>query len=113
MKILPVTAIVSAAVLLFLLFDAVRSARPEMRKAFVIPGSLQIFAAAIFLARGRILPEFLPPEILSPLCYFFSLYLTFTAAKELFSGNRRFSKRILWSVSAITAWTLSLLGGTF
>lgn len=113
MKILPVTAIVSAAVLLFLLFDAIRNARPEMRKALVIPGLLQIFAAAVLLARGRILPGFLPPEIITLLCYFFSLYLTFTAAKELFSGNRRISKSILWSVSAATAWVLSLFGGTF
>ena len=110
MTILMIFAIFAAVALVFLLIFFIRNASPENRKAFALPGLIQLFAASIALVRGNVLPDYLPHEIVTILCYFFALYLTFTSAISIASSGKRHGKVLasIWILAAIAFWVLAV-----
>ena len=108
MILFPICAILACASLATLFVTSVLKASPEKRKLYVLPGAVQLFAISIALVRGGIFPGFLPGEIVTIFCYFFSLYITFSAAISLSAPNRKISA--LWIISAVAFWILAILG---
>ncbi len=108
MPILPVFASLVAASLALLFSLNIAKASPERRKLYLVPGIVQLFAISIALARGGILSGFLPAEIITIFSYFFSLYLTYSAAVSLATSDKKISA--LWSLSAISFWVLAIWG---
>lgn len=108
MILLPICAVLASASLAALFIRAVSKAVPEKRKLHIVPGAVQIFAVSIALARGGVLPQFLPGEIITIFSYFFSLYITFSAAISFSASSRKTSA--LWTVSATAFWILAIFG---
>jgi len=106
----PIFGIFAAIALIFLLIHSIWNAAPEKRKAFVVPGLIQLFAASLALVRGNILPYFIPHEIVTILCYFFALYLTFTSAISIAAVGKPHRKKLasLWILTAIAFWVLAI-----
>ena len=102
--------IFAAIALIFLLIHSIWNTAPEKRKAFVVPGLIQLFAASLALVRGNILPYFIPHEIVTILCYFFALYLTFTSAISIAAVGKPNRKKLasLWILTAIAFWVLAI-----
>ena len=100
----------AAIALIFLLIHSIWNTTPEKRRAFVIPGLIQLFAASLALVRGRILPYFIPHEIVTILCYFFALYLTFTSAISIAAVGKPHRKKLasLWIITAVAFWILAI-----
>ena len=103
-------AIFATVALLFLLGYSILNANPEKRKAFLIPGLIQLFAAYIALCRGDVLPEFIPREIVTIFSYFFALYLTFTSAITASAVGKHHRKRLagIWILTAVAFWILAI-----
>jgi len=112
MTILPIFAIIAAITLILLWIFSFKSADPEKRRAYVLPGLIQFFAAGIALFRGGVLPSWIPSEIVTLCCYFFALYLTFTSAISMAAVDKPHRKKwaSLWILAAIAFWILAFFG---
>ncbi len=104
-SILSVTAAISLVSLFFLTFSKVPK---ERRKLYLFPGIFQLFAISVALVRGEVLPRFLPAEIVTIFCYFFSLYLTYSTAISVATSRKRNSA--LWGIAAVAFWILAIWG---
>ena len=110
MTIYPFFACTAAVALIFLWIFSFKNASPEKRKAYLLPGLIQAFAACVALIRGNVLPGFIPQEIVTIFCYFFTLYLTFTTAISMGKiGKKKFLVAV-WALTAIAFWILAIFG---
>ena len=74
---------------------------PEVRKAFIVPTTLQFVALFVLLSAGGILPEIIPFLITRILAFFFALYLTFYAATVLFSTSHK-ERTVMGSLAVVS-----------
>ncbi len=103
-----ILAVILAASLATLFFVNFAKVPKERRKLYLFPGIFQLFAISVALVRGNVLPEFLPAEIVTVFCYFFSLYLTYSTALSFSTSPKRIST--LWGIAAIAFWILAIWG---
>lgn len=103
--IFPILAAIVALSLCSIQISAFRKARD--RRACIVPASVCLFAIFVFLVRGSVLPGILPRELSTIFSYFFSLYLTFSAAIAITSGQNRF-KLASWILATVSAWILAI-----
>ena len=75
---------------------------PKVRKAFIVPTTLQFVALFVLLSAGGILPETIPFLITRILAFFFALYLTFYTATVLFSTAHK-ERTVMGTFAVITA----------
>lgn len=109
---LPILAIVASVTLVAAFVLNVVDADKEMRKLYVIPGIVQLFAIFILLEQGHTLPPFLPKGILFGVSCFLGLYLTYTAviAFTAIGKRHRLTGGFLWAFSALAFAISSYLG---
>lgn len=108
MTFLSIFAALGTASLVLLFLRNLAKASPERRKLYFVPGIFQLFAVSIALVRGGVFPEFLPAEIITIFCYFFSLYLTYSTAISLATSGKKVSA--IWSLAAVSFWILAIWG---
>lgn len=101
-----ILAVLSALALVALFLKSLLHAPKARRKLYVVPGLFQLFAVLVALARGAVVPAFLPAEIITVFIYFFSLYLTYSAAISFSTSPRKVSA--LFSFAAIAYWILAI-----
>ena len=75
---------------------------PEVRKAFIVPTTMQFVALFVLLSAGHILPEVIPFLITRILAFFFALYLTFYTATVLFSTAHK-ERTVMGSFAVVTS----------
>ena len=75
---------------------------PEVRKAFIVPTTMQFVSLFVLLSAGHVLPEIIPFIITRILAFFFALYLTFYTATVLFSTAHK-ERTVMGSFAVITA----------
>lgn len=74
----------------------------EVRKAFIVPTTMQFVALFVLLSAGHILPEIIPFLVTRILAFFFALYLTFYTATVLFSTAHK-ERTVMGTFAVITA----------
>lgn len=109
---LPILSTVAALAIAIELVLIWKEIKPEMRKALVLPSLFQIFAIYVVLVQGGCSPRWIPEGIQSGICYFFSIYLTFTSIVTFCAVGKkhRFRNAILWSIASLCFWILSICG---
>ena len=75
---------------------------PEVRKAFIVPTTMQFVALFVLLSAGHVLPEIIPFMVTRILAFFFALYLTFYTATVLFSTAHK-ERTVMGTFAVITA----------
>lgn len=74
---------------------------PEVRKAFIVPTTMQFVALFVLLSAGHVLPEIIPFMVTRILAFFFALYLTFYTATVLFSTAHK-ERSVMGTFAVIT-----------
>lgn len=72
----------------------------EIRRAFLVPIIMQLFALFILLSAGGVIPETIPFGITRVVCFFYALYLTFYSAVTLFSTCHR-ERTVMGSLAVV------------
>lgn len=108
MTLFSILAVIVASSLALLFLASFAKVPKEKRKLYLFPGVFQLFAISVALVRGGILPKFLPAEIVTVFCYFFSLYLTYSTALSLATSRKKISA--LWGIAAVSFWILAIWG---
>lgn len=108
MTLFSILAVILAASLALLFFASFVKVPGEKRRLYLFPGIFQLFAISVAFVRGGILPKFLPTEIVTIFCYFFSLYLTYSTALSLATPKKKISA--LWGIAAVSFWILAIWG---
>ncbi|WP_405337705.1 hypothetical protein [Fibrobacter sp.] len=75
---------------------------PEVRKAFIVPTTMQFVALFVLLSAGHVLPEIIPFMVTRILAFFFALYLTFYTATVLFSTAHK-ERTVMGSFAVVTS----------
>lgn len=75
---------------------------PDVRKAFIVPTTMQFVALFVLLSAGHILPEIIPFMVTRILAFFFALYLTFYTATVLFSTAHK-ERTVMGSFAVVTS----------
>ena len=75
--------------------------QPEVRKAFIVPTSMQFVALFVLLSAGHVLPEIIPFMVTRILAFFFALYLTKNSSEQERTISEHNSATMLYRSSMV------------